>query len=100
MKTMTFFEVLGHTDTTEGRGPMMVVARFTKKNHAHLCIKSKEYSKYCVMGYQSPNDINNVRGTTINVLESFDEFEDYKLENIRKTALSKLTEKEKKALGL
>ncbi len=99
MKTIKCFEVMGNTDTTEGRGPMKVVARFSNKEEATKYVRSGAYSEWCVMGYQSNDDIKNIREATITVLDSVDELVLLKKENLKASALAKLTDAERKALG-
>lgn len=100
MNNVKCFEVFGHSDTTEGRGPMKVVARFSNYTAASEYVKSKEYSKWCVMGYQSPNDINNIKPATIIILDSVDELAAMTQEALKAQALAKLTQAEKEALGV
>lgn len=100
MKKIKCFEVLGHTDTTEGRAPMKVVARFSNFHEAERYVTSKSYSQWCVMGYLSSNDIKNIRESEIVILDSLDELELFDRENLRKQALAKLTKQERESLGL
>ena len=101
MQVIKCFEVMGNTDTTEGRGPMKVVARFTNREAATLYVKSKAYAQWCVMGYQNEKtDLNNIREATLTILERVEELEQMELEELKARALAKLTEKERKALGL
>lgn len=100
MQEIKCFEVLGHTDTTEGRGPMKVVARFKTREAASAYVRSKSYAKWCVMGFQNLTyDIQNIRENTILILDSMDELEEMRVSNLRQSALSKLTKEEKEALG-
>jgi hypothetical protein len=99
MQTIKCFEVMGHTDTTEGRGPMKVVARFSFKDDAVKYVKSKSYAGWCVMGYQSTSDVNNIREATITILDSIDEFGKMEAEVLKARALAKLTVAERQALG-
>lgn len=100
MKTINCFEVMGHTDTTEGRGPMKVVARFSTRVEAIRYTKSNSYASRCVMGYLSASDVNNIRETTINIFDSFDEIEPMETAALKAAALAKLTAAEKRALGV
>ena len=101
MQIIKCFEVLGNTDTTEGRGPMKVVARFTTREAATLYVKSKAYAQWCVMGCQNLQyDLNNIKEVTLTILERVDELEQMELEELKARALAKLTDKEKRALGL
>lgn len=101
MQKIECYEVMGHTDTTEGRGPMKVVARFSTYSEANRYVQSKAYSAWCVMGYQNPQtDIKNIRNTTIIIMDTVGEMEHMSLEELKTKALSKLTKEEISALGL
>lgn len=100
MQTIKCFEVMGHTDTTEGRGPMRVVARFSNRSAAELYVGSKAYATHCVMGYQSKSDLKNIKETTITIMDSVDDLEKSNLETLKQNALAKLTKEERAALGL
>lgn len=100
MKKIECFEVLGHTDTTEGRGPMKVIARFSTETAANKYIESSAYKKWCVMGHLSTYDKNNIKRTTIIILDSVDELSELENEEFKARALAKLTQQERKVLGL
>lgn len=101
MQKIKCFEVMGNTDTTEGRGPMKVVARFNTREAALVYVRSKAYSQWCVMGVQSwVYDSRNIVENTILIFDSMDEMEEVRKSKLRKSALSKLTTEEKEALGL
>lgn len=101
MQEIKCFEVMGNTDTTEGRGPMKVVARFKTRELASAYVRSKSYAQWCVMGVQNwVYDSQNIRETTIMILDSIDELEEVRKSKLRQSALSKLTAEEKEALGL
>ena len=101
MQTIKCFEVMGNTDTTEGRGPMKVVARFSNSEAATKYVKSKAYAQWCVMGYQNEKtDLNNIREVTICILDTVEELVDMNREELKAKALAKLTKAEREALGL
>lgn len=101
MQTIKCFEVMGHTDTTEGRGPLKVVARFSDYNEAAKYVKSKAYAKWCVMGCQNEKtDLNNIRETALTILDSVEELVAMDRENLKAQALAKLSKAEREALGL
>jgi hypothetical protein len=52
------------------------------------------------MGYLSASDVNNIRETTINIFDSFDEIEPMETAALKAAALAKLTAAEKRALGV
>ena len=101
MQTIKCFEVMGNTDTTEGRGPMKVVARFSNYGEAAKYVKSKAYARWCVMGYQiEKSDLNNIRETVLTILDSVEELVAMDRENLKAQALAKLSKAEREALGL
>ncbi len=100
MQAIKCFEVMGHTDTTEGRGPLKVVARFSTYEVAEQYVKSKAYSRWCVMGCQSADDIKKIHEATVMVLDTVGELEQMYTEEVRARALSKLSAEERKVLGL
>jgi len=101
MQTIKCFEVYGHTDTTEGRGPMKVVARFFDHGEAVKFVQSKAYARWCVMGFQDTKyDVNNIKEACIVVLDNVQELEQQQLEETKMRALAKLTKEERAALGL
>lgn len=101
MQTIKCFEVLGNTDTTEGRSPMKVVARFSTREAAVTYVKSPKYAKWCVMGYLSTDDEKyNIKEATLTILDSIEDLEAAETEQIKVRALTKLTKEERDALGL
>lgn len=75
MQTIKCFEVYGNTDTTEGLGPMTLVARFSSYDAAVQYVKSPSYATWCVMGHQViENDLRNIREATIIILDTLNEF--------------------------
>ncbi len=101
MQEIKCYEVRGNTDTTEGRGPMKVVARFKTFELAAVYVKSKMYAKWCVMGVQNwVYDSQNIKETTILILDSIDELEEVRRNDLRESGRAKLTKEEREALGL
>lgn len=101
MKVINCFEVMGNTDTTEGRGPMKVVARFSNREAAIEYVRSKAYSRWCVMGVQNfKYDQSNIYEKRMTIMDTVDEIDISENEEIRQAALSKLSDKEKQVLGL
>ena len=95
MQIIKCFEVMGNTDTTEGRGPMKLVARFSTYDAA---------ARYCVMGLSNwEYDRLNIKESTIIILDRIDELEQMhteELEELRASAMKKLSKEEILALGL
>jgi len=101
MQVIKCYEVIGNTDTTEGRGPMIVAARFSSREAAEKFVRSKAYAKWCVMGIQNAAyDLNNIRESTIIIMDSVDEITLQTAEALKANALAKLTKEERAALGL
>ena len=101
MQQIKCFEVSGHTDTTEGRGPMKVVARFSNYDSAVKYVKSPAYyKKWCVMGYSSNYDINYIQEATLTILDTVHEVEEMENAAIRDRAIAKLSKEEREVLGL
>lgn len=101
MQVINCWEVLGNTNTTDGMGPMKVLARFSSKEQAELYVKSKPYAKYCVQGHQDwKYDMNNIKFTSLIILDNVDEFADIERQELRNKALAKLSDEEREALGL
>ena len=101
MQSIKCFEVYGNTDTTEGRGPMKLVVRFSSYETAVQYVKSPAYAWWCVMGYQNEEyDLLNIREADIVILDSLSEFEANKKKELKAAALSKLSKEEREALGV
>lgn len=101
MQEIKCFEVRGNTDTTEGRGPMKVVARFKTREVAAAYVRSKLYAQWCVMGVQNwVYDSQNIKEVTMLILDSMDELDEVRKNNLRESGLAKLSKEEKEALGL
>lgn len=101
MQTIKCFEVMGHTDTTEGRAPMKVAARFTTRKEAEKYINSPAYTRWCVMGvpYKEAEKYH-ITEQTICVLDYVEELAELQKQETIQKALSKLTAEERKVLGL
>jgi hypothetical protein len=97
MRTLTVFNVRGNTDTTEGRGNSIVLARANSEQLAQRIANTESfYGEHGVMG--GPN--LSVQEESVKVFETY---EDFLIENNNSkvnAALRKLTKEEKKLLGL
>ena len=102
---MEVFVVLKNSDMTEGRGPMSLIGHaFTTEEAAIEYCKTQEG----VMGvkddkvsrYENVTIINSHEIRKIQVYENIENTEEYKLNELKKIALSKLSEDEKSVLGL
>ena len=76
-------------DSTEGRGPMVPIAYFEKRADAQIAAKGQG-----VMGAGN-GEVNEVM-----VFASIAEWHEGEDDKLRKSALSKLTDAEKRALGI
>jgi len=88
-----------NSDMTEGRGPMVLDSAFTKKVDCDAYIDSKP-GVFGRKGPWSVEPFGDWETEEILVCENLDEHDDYVKAGVRKNALSKLNETEKKALGL
>ena len=101
MQTIKCFEIFGNTDTTEGRGPMKVVARFSNRQAAEEYVLSDSYAKWCVMGVKNKTyDLKNIKETSLTILDTCSELVLAEGEELKRKALAKLTDEEHKVLGL
>jgi hypothetical protein len=86
------FEVTTNSDTTEGRGHSVHVAYTSNLVTAHAIAVGKG-----VMG--SPADVNPINKKII-ICDTISDYEFGENEKVKISALAKLSEKEKRALGL
>jgi hypothetical protein len=91
MKKIPAYEALVNSDLTEGRGPMKHVAYFSNRPDAERSVKGMG-----VMGVGN----GEVKQIEITVYDSFAEFFGPKYEELRRSALDKLTREERDALGI
>jgi len=89
MITLEYFEVADAYDA-EGKGPTEVIGRFTREGDAEAYARGRG-------NYGA--DARVIRKYLI-ISESLEESEDAKNERTRQAALAKLTDKEKRVLGL
>jgi hypothetical protein len=85
----TIYEATKNSDQTEGRGQTVRIAAFSKVNDARRAAKGQG-----VMGY-GDGDVQSLE-----VYDSFEEYEGVNKKTLRKRALAKLTPEEKEALEL
>jgi hypothetical protein len=93
--------IMADTDKTEGRGHLVPVAHFKNPGDARtVCEDARFYKQHGVMGTPM-NPGTYVRKTTIRVYDSVEEFwECHDEDTARAKALAKLTDEDKKVLGL
>lgn len=91
-KVNNIWGVYSNTDSMEGRGSDILVGYFTSYSDACLAAEGRG-----VMGTAAEIRKEDI---SISVYESYSEFEDLDTKKIKERALNKLTNQEKKALGL
>jgi hypothetical protein len=102
MQRLEAFDVLGHTDTNDGSGPMTVVARFRNRDTALEYIRTREYiDKWSVQGQPvcSIYEDSLVVQYDLIIYDSVEELVQHNKEELRQRALLKLTTQERNALG-
>lgn len=98
--TIKYYELTYNSDGTEGRGHSVVAARFVNKDDAvAVCNDPRYWKKHGVMGTKMDPKYD-VREVCAPLFESAADFWNYDVEEVKKRALAKLTDAEKKALGL
>jgi len=98
--TIKYYELTYNTDGVEGRGADKVHARFVNNVDAiAVCNDQRYWGKYGVMGTRY-DPKNQVREVCAPLFESVADFWNYDEDEVKKRALAKLTDAEKKALGL
>jgi hypothetical protein len=91
-KVNNVWGVYSNTDLMEGRGSDILVGYFTNYSDARLASEGRG-----VMGTAAEIRQENI---SVSVFESYSEFEGLDTLKIKERALRKLTDQEKKALGL
>lgn len=95
----TIYLVKKNSDTTEGRGPMVIDCAFTKENDAKTYIDDKPG----VMGRKakwSEEKYGDWQVEPLVVFETIEERNKWDKDAIKRAALAKLTPAERKVLGL
>ena len=103
MQTLESFDVLGHTDTNDGTGPMTVVARFRSRDAALDYIRTPEYcGMWSVQGIPVNKLYENylVVPSNLVIYDSVEELLQHNKEDLKQRALKKLSLQEREALGL
>jgi len=91
MKKIPVYEALVNSDLTEGRGPMRHVGYFTHRPDAERAVRG--------MGVMGVGD-GEVKQTEITIYDSYAEYFGPKYEELRLSALNKLSREEREALGV
>lgn len=107
MKELKYYEITRNGDSNEGRGPTVRTEIFFRhKSDALIFVKSSRYCQFGVMGTcGSEHDVRE-RTTKLPIIyDSLDAYDEAnpdkeKLKRIQAAALAKLTDFEKKVLGL
>lgn len=100
MQDIKFYELSYNSDCVEGRGYNKIHARFANKDDAiTICNDQKFWKRYGVMGTKI-DPAHHVKEVVGIVFESVSEYLNYDENAIKEAALAKLTDIEKKLLGL
>lgn len=99
MKTVTLYPCMGHTERQEGRGAMREVCYASTKSVADAIMGHPLfYDKWGVMG---GDNCGTSSAKAMTVYDSLEEYiEAVSDETIRRRALSKLSQDERRVLGL
>ena len=98
--SIKYYELTYNSDGTEGRGYSVVAARFVNKADAvAVCNDKRFWGKHGVMGTKM-NPEHDVREVLAPLFDSVPDYWQYSEDEVRRKALAKLTDLEKKALGL
>ncbi len=103
MKSLKVWAVMANSDQNEGRGRQYEVLYTDNKAAAlHIVNHPDFYGRYGVMGTAPYNDgASDVREKELCIFTSLDDYLDsVNVEKLKQAALNKLTDKEKKLLGL
>jgi len=85
----TIYLARENMDQTEGRGPMITIAAFEEEKDAKKAVKGRG-----VMGY------GDGAVAPLKVYSNFEDWKHGKMTEAKRTALEKLTEEEREALGV
>lgn len=102
MITIEVYPVNTNSDLTEGKGYAIPVGYFYRRDDAITVVSDPRWAKYSVMGVHSKNSTYDVgQLKTITIYDSAKEFwNEHDVEIKRQKALAKLTDEEKKLLGI
>jgi hypothetical protein len=108
METREVYSVLECTDKNEGRGAMVATGVYFKTESSAIdFITSNHYSKYAVMGVIPRSNKEASLYCRLVVISVYDDLNDYNqnskemvTKRLKVSALNKLTNEEKEALGL
>ena len=107
MAQTDYYEITQNSDSTEGRGATVTTGiYFWKHEDALAFVKSDRYCRFGVMG--TPGNEYDISKKTTKLPKIYSSLAEYDetnpngetLKRIKKEALAKLTDAEKKALGL
>lgn len=97
------FNVRVNADQCEGRGPMVVLGRFSSKGVAEAIVRDPRFKRWCVQGQHNPEHelrYGAVQPETIRVFDTTEQFWAEQERDRRKEALAKLNAEDRKILGL
>jgi hypothetical protein len=94
-RTVTYFELSGESDIHN-----VIIARFSSPNDAEaVCKDPRTHKKYGEWGSKL-DPKHRIREVCFPLFDSVAEYWQYNVDDVKKKALAKLTDLEKKALGL
>lgn len=97
-KTIVCVEV--NSDTTEGRGPMKMLALFSDRGVAESVMLDPRFRRFNVQGIATRPDDLTYNCKEYVIYDTPEDFWDYQDGKVRQNALAKLTKEEREALGL
>lgn len=101
MITQDLFAITYNADLTEGRGHSIILGYTKTLELAKAIVADRRFSRYCCMGYQSPDDWkHSVSQKPVLIFESVDEPFELEEQKLREKALAKLSPEERRVLGL
>lgn len=102
MKVETLFAITHNSDLTEGRGHTVILGYTRTQELANAIVSDKRFSRWCCMGVHDARECqrHNVRKQDVVIFENAEEIYAREEDLERKKALAKLTDHDKKILGL
>lgn len=102
MKTEKLFEITRNSDNVEGKGYSITLGYVRSIDQAKAIVNDIQFKRYCVMGVHTPGKHDHeIRERDIIVYDTPEEFwREHDNENKRQKALAKLTDEDKRLLGL
>jgi len=101
MINQDLFAITYNADLTEGRGHTIILGYTKTFELAKTIASDPRFSRYCCMGHQNPDDWkHSVSQKPVLIFESVDEPFELEEQKLREKALAKLSQEERRVLGL